>query len=126
MSKHPIFCSILQQRHDNHRFSTDPFCALAEFKVLLHKAKKVTKRELSRQTPDCIGQCFQSPLLLCVLIEIDILGHSCGVVKLGNLLKTALIYSPFECIDFQRLSQIIPNLTRETLAEREAEITNLP
>ena len=55
MSKHPTFCSILQQLHDGQRFSTDPFCALAEFKVLLHKAKKMTKRELSMQTPDCIG-----------------------------------------------------------------------
>ena len=34
--------------------------------------------------------------------------------------------SSFECIDFQRLSQIIANLTRETLEEREAEVTNLP
>ena len=33
----------------------DPFCALAEFNVLLNKAKKMTSRELSRQTPDCIG-----------------------------------------------------------------------
>ena len=32
MSKHPIFCSLLQQLHDDHRFSHDPFCALAEFK----------------------------------------------------------------------------------------------
>ena len=32
----------------------------------------------------------------------------------------------FECVDFQRLCQIIANLTRESLAEREAEITNLP
>ena len=32
----------------------------------------------------------------------------------------------YECLDFQRLSQIIANLTRENLAEREAEITNLP
>ena len=32
----------------------------------------------------------------------------------------------FECIDFQELSQIIANLTRENLAEREVEITNLP
>ena len=30
----------------------------------------------------------------------------------------------FECIIFQRLCQIIANLTRETLAEREPEITN--
>ena len=34
--------------------------------------------------------------------------------------------SSFECVDFQRLSQIIAYLTRETLEEREAEITNLP
>ena len=32
----------------------------------------------------------------------------------------------FECVDFQRLSQISAKLTRENLAEREAEITNLP
>ena len=34
--------------------------------------------------------------------------------------------SSFERVDFQRLSQIIANLTRETLEEREAEITNVP
>ena len=32
----------------------------------------------------------------------------------------------FERVDFGTLSQIIVNLTRKTLAEREAEITNLP
>ena len=37
MSKHPIFCSLLQQLHDDHRFSPDPFGALAEFKVLPQK-----------------------------------------------------------------------------------------
>ena len=31
----------------------------------------------------------------------------------------------FECIDFHGLSQIIASLTRESLAEREAEICNL-
>ena len=33
---------------------------------------------------------------------------------------------PYECTDFQGLSQIIASLTRESLAEREAEIRNLP
>ena len=55
MSKHLVFCSLLQQPHDDHRFSHDPFCALAEFEVLPDKATKMTSRELSRQTPDCIG-----------------------------------------------------------------------
>ena len=59
-------------------------------------------------------------------IEIDILGHSCDVVRHGSLLKIASIRLPLSVVDFQRLSQIIANLTRETLAEREAEITNLP
>ena len=40
MSKHPVFCSLLQQLHDNHRFSHDQFCALAEFKVLLNKGQE--------------------------------------------------------------------------------------
>ena len=30
-------------------------CALAEFRILPHKAQRMTKRELSMQTPDCIG-----------------------------------------------------------------------
>ena len=55
MSKHPIFSSILQQLRVDHRFSPDPFCALAEFKLLLHQAQKMTQRELSKQTPDCVG-----------------------------------------------------------------------
>ena len=50
MSKHPIFCSRLQRLHDDHRFSPDPFGALAEFKVLVNKAKKQTIRELSRRS----------------------------------------------------------------------------
>ena len=48
MSKHPVFCSLLQRLHDDHRFSPDPSCALAEFKVLPEKAKKLMSRELSR------------------------------------------------------------------------------
>ena len=32
----------------------------------------------------------------------------------------------FECIDIKKLSQILANLTRESLAERETEISNLP
>ena len=39
-SKHLIFCSILQQLHDDHNFFHAPFGALAEFKVRLQKAKK--------------------------------------------------------------------------------------
>ena len=113
MSKRPIFGSILQRLHDDHRFSTDPFCALAEFKVLLHKAKKMTRRELSRQTPDCIGAKL---LIACIALR------ACRNRHLGTLMRCCEAWklvedcfdtSSFECIDFQRLSQIIASLTRE-------------
>ena len=41
---------------------------------------------------------------------IDTLGRSCDVVRHGSLLKIALIRISFECVDFQKLSQIIANL----------------
>ena len=54
---------------------------------------------------------------------------------LGTLMRCCEAWKPiencfdtfsFECVDFQRPSQIIANLTCESLEEREAEITNLP
>ena len=40
MSKHPVFCSILKQIDDDHQYPADPFGALADFKIILEKAKK--------------------------------------------------------------------------------------
>ena len=126
MSKHPICGSILQQLHDDHRFSTDPFCALADFKVLLHKARTTTKRELSRQTPDCIEA------------KLSITSTALRAYRnrhLGTLMRCCEAWKPiedcfdtfsFECIDFQRLSQIFASLTRENLKAREAEVSTLP
>ena len=126
MSEHPIFGSILQQLHDDHRFSPDPFCALAEFKVLLHKAKKSTKRDLSRQTPDCIGA---------MLLITSIALRACRNRHLGKLMRCCEAWKPiedcfdtlsFECIDFQRLSHIFACLTSENLETRETEVSTLP
>ena len=125
MSKHHIFCSILQQLHDDHRFSCDPFCVLAEFKVLLHKTKKMTKRELSRQTPDCIGAKL---LITSTALRAFRNRH------LGTLMRCCEAWKPvedcfdtfsFECIVFQRLSHIMASLTRENLEVREAEVSTL-
>ena len=55
MTKYPVFCSILKRFHDDQRYSTDPFGALAEFKAILEKAIKQTIREHSRKTPDSMG-----------------------------------------------------------------------
>ena len=126
MSKHPIFGSILQQLHDDHRFSPDPFCALAEFKCLLHKAKKITKRELLKQTPDCIGEKL---LITSAALRAYRNRH------LGKLMRCCEAWKPiedcfdtlsFECIDFQRLCQILASLTRENLGTRETEVCTLP
>ena len=126
MSKHPIFCSILQQLHDDHSFSPDPFCAQAEFKVLLHKAKKMTKREPSRQALDYIGANL--------LITSTAL-RACRNRHLGTIMRCCEAWKPFndcfdtlsfDCIDFQRLSQIIASLTCENLEAREAEVSPLP
>ena len=126
MSKHPVFCSILKRLHDDHRFSADPFGALAEFKAILERAKKQTVRELSRKTPDSTGAklSIASPALRVYRNRhLVTLMHCCEAWK-----PIANCFDPisFECADFQRLSQIIANLTRENLAEREAEKTNLP
>ena len=126
MSKHPVFCFILKRLHDDHRYSADPFGALAEFKAVREKAKKQTVRELSRKTPDSMGAKL-------LIASTALRAHRNRY--LGTLMRCCEAWKPlancfdpisFECADFQRLGQIIANLTRENLAEREAEITNLP
>ena len=126
MSEHPVFCSLLKRLHDDHQFSTDPFGALAEFKVLLEKAKKLTIRELSRKTPDSIGAKL---LIASTALRAYRNRHLGTLMRCGEAWKPVeTCFDPIssECVDFQRLSQIIANLTRENLAERDAEITNLP
>ena len=121
-----FFCSILKRLHDDHRYSADPLGALADFKTVLEKAKKQTVRELSRKTPDSVEAqlCIASTALRAYRKRhLGTLMRCCEAWKpIGNLFEPI----SSECNDFQRLSQIIANLTRESLAEREAEITNLP
>ena len=126
MSKHPIFGSTLQQLHDDDRFSPDPFCALAQIKVLLHEARRITKRELWKQTPDCIGAKL---LITSTALRAHRNRH------LGTLMRCCEARKPiedcfdtlsFECNDFQRLSQIFASLTRENFATRETEVSSLP
>ena len=126
MSKHPIFCSIVKQLHDDHRFSNDPFCALAEFKDILHQAKKITQRELLKQTPVCVGEKL---LLTSTALRAYRNRH------LGTLMRCCEAWKPiedcfdilsFECFDFHRHSQIFAGLSRENLQGREIEVSTLP
>ena len=98
MSKHPVFCSLLKRLHDDHSFSLDPFCTLAEFKVLVNKAQKQTVRELSRKTPDSIG----AKLLIASTALRAYRNRHLGTLMrcceaYGSLLKIALIRFPLMC-----------------------------
>ena len=70
------------------------FCARAEFQVFLHKAKKITKRELWRQTPDCIGAKLLITRIAFCANRNRHFGTPCGVVRHGSLLKIASIRLP--------------------------------
>ena len=125
MSKHLIFCNTLKQISDCHRYSDDPFAALADFKVILEKARKQTKLELLRNTPGSLGAKLltaSTALRAHRNRHLGFLMHCCEAWEpAGNCIDP---YS-FECIFFYRLSQIIANLTRERIAELETEIHNL-
>ena len=94
-------------------------------KFFFKKAKKQTIRELSRETPDS------------AVAKLSIASTALRAYRkrhLGTFMRCCEAWKPvedcfdpisFECVDFRKLSQIIANLTRANLAEREAEITNL-
>ena len=86
----------------------------------------MTKRELSRKTPDCIGEKLLVASTALRAYRNRHLGTLMRCCEAWEPIEDCFDSSSFECIDFQRLSQIIANLTRENLAEREGEITNLP
>ena len=125
MSKHRIFWSILKQIHDDHLYHEHPFGALADFNIILKKARTRTVRELSRKTPDSLGA---------KLLTASTALRAFRNRHLGTLVRCCEAWEPvgkcfdpisFESIDFHGLSQIFASLTRESLAEREAEIGNL-
>ena len=106
--------------------SPDPFCAMAELKVLLHEAKKVTKRELSKQTPDCIGAKLLITSTALRAYRNRHLGTLMRCCAAWKTIEDCFDTVSFKCIDFHRLGQIFASLTRENLETREAEVTTLP
>ena len=57
MSKHPIFFEIFSNRSAK-TIGTEPFAALADFKLIIEKARKQTHQELLRNTPGSLGAKF--------------------------------------------------------------------
>ena len=117
MSEHPVFCTVLQRISDGHQYPDEPFAALADFKVIIEKARKQAHQELLRNTRHSLGAKL--------LIAATALGASLNR-HLGTLMRCCAAWEPvgkcfdqcsFECIDFYGLSQIIASLTRERIAE---------
>ena len=126
MPKHPVFCSILKRLQDGHRYSDEPFRALAEFKTICEQAKQQTFREIERKTPDCA-----SAKLVIASTALRAYKHR----HLKALMRCCEAWEPvgkcfepisLECTDFQKLCHTSANLTLENLTEREEEIANLP
>ena len=125
MSKHPIFCSVLKRLDGGHQYLVDPFCALADFKTVLEEAKKQTVRELLSKRPDSLGAKLLTASTALRACRNRHLGTIIRCCEAWELLGKCFDPISFECVDFQRLSLIIANFTRENLAESEAEMMNL-
>ena len=117
---------MLKRLHDNRRFSADPFGALAEFKVVLEKAKKLTVPGLSREDTCSIGAKLSIASAAVRSCRNRHFGRSCDVVRHGILLKIALIRFLLNVLTSITLVRLFRILLAEDLAEREAEVKNLP
>ena len=108
------------------RRSSVPFAALADFKQIVERAKKLTRHELLRSTLVSPG----AKLLIAATAmrayrkrHLGTLMHSCAAWDpVGQCFEEVT----FECTNFHELSQIIASLTRENIAGREAAVHNLP
>ena len=104
----------------------EPFAALADFKLIIEKARKQAHHELLRNTrgsPSAKLLIAATALRDCRNRHLGTLMHCCAA---WELVGKCLDQWSFECIDFHGLGQIIASLTRERIAEREAAIHNLP
>ena len=92
MSKHPVFCSLLQWLHDDHRFLLIRFVHLQNPKFFLKsQVKWLTIRELSRKAPDSTGA---------KLLIASTASRAYRNRHLGTLMRCCEAWRPFEdCFD---------------------------
>ena len=113
MSRHPVCCSVLKKISDGHQYPADPFAALADFKVILEKARQQTHHGLQRKTPSSPGAQSLIASTASRAYRSRYLGtlmHCCEALE--RVGKCVDQYS-FECVDFHGLSQITVSLTRD-------------
>ena len=72
--------------------------------VLVHKAKKMTERELSKKTPDCIGAKLLITSAVLRAYRTRHLGTFVQCCEASSPIEDCFDTHYFECIDFQQLS----------------------
>ena len=122
-----LFVLILKQISDDHQYPDEPFAVLADFKLIIEKAKRRAHHEHMRST---LGSP-STKLFDCCYCHGGFREQTSGNIDallrgLGNLSAYASTNALFECVDFHGLSQIIASLTRASIAEREAAAHNVP
>ena len=127
MSEHPVSCSLLKKISDGHQYPDDPSAALADFKVILEKARKLTHHELLRNTPDCLGTKLLIASTAWRAYRNRHLGHADALLWSLGTCREMLRPLLLRVYWLSSVSQIsFASLTRERIAEREAEIHILP
>ena len=114
--------SVLERRHDGHGYSADP----ARSQISKLSLKRPIGRLFVTSHARHLEQGYRPPLLRYELTENRHLGTLMRCCEAWEPVGTCFDPISFECTDFEGLSQIIASLTRESLAEREAETWNLP
>ena len=117
MFKHPVFYSILRRLDDDHQDPDDPIAALADFKKLC--SRKHRKRTICfyARHQAAWEPCFLPPPTHYEPQETRILTHL-FFCEAWEPAKKCIVRNSFECIYFQRLSQIIASLKREILCRK--------
>ena len=114
----PFFCSIVKHITDDHQYPDDPFVALADCKVVLEKAGKLTVHELLRKAPGSPGAkllAASTALRTYRNRHLGTLMHCCEAWEICR------DRCSFKCIDFHGLSQIVASLTRQRESQNESQ-----
>ena len=95
MSEHPIFCSILNILVTITNTLVTHFVPLADFKVILEKARKQTVHELLRKKPGSLGAKLLTASDIITSVQKKTPGYADALLrKRGNLSENASTNAP--------------------------------
>ena len=79
MSKqHPVFCTHLKRISDGHQYTDEPFDALADFEVIIEKARKQGSLELFFSIFPILFSVWTVPLTLVLSCHSVLIRNSCA------------------------------------------------